>query len=87
MTKIVEGFPDRWMAQDGEKVVPLREFCRSARLKAGMSMDKLNRRSGLGHPLVNLYEQGKSQSLPSMITALLTLGYEIEVKAPRERDG
>lgn len=87
MAKIVEGSPEKWLADDGKQKIPLREYCRNARLQAGMSMDKLNRKSGLGHPLVNLYEQGKSQSLPSMITALLTLGYEIEIKAPRERDG
>lgn len=87
MIKITESFPERWLADDGTGPVPLREFCRTARLRAGLSMNKLNFKSGLGHPLVNLYEHGKSKSLEPMITALLTLGYEIEVRPPRERDG
>lgn len=87
MVKIIEGFPEKWLAVIGDKEVPLREYCKEARLKAGMSMDKLNRRSGLGHPTVNNYESGKYQSLPAMVTALLTLGHEIEIKPPGARGG
>lgn len=87
MVKILEGFPEKWLADDGRQIVPLRDFCREARLKKGISISRLNLDSGLGHPTVNNYEKGKYQSLPAMVTALLTLGYEIEVKPPEVKDG
>lgn len=87
MIKLVEGFPEKWLVEVDGETIPLRDFCHTARLRAGMSMSRLNLKSGLGHPTVNHYESGKSNSLPAMVTALLALGYEIEVRPPGVRDG
>lgn len=80
--KLVNTFPDGWEVEDGGQTMLLSDFCRDARIKAGMSQSKLNTLSGLGHPTVNNYESGRYQSLKSMLLALLTLGYEIELKEP-----
>lgn len=85
--KLVNTFPDGWQVDTGSELVPLNKFCRSARIKAGMTMDRLNIQSGLGHPTVNNYESGKYRPLPAMITALMTLGYEVEIKSPEVKSG
>jgi transcriptional regulator with XRE-family HTH domain len=82
--KLVDVHPDGWSVDTGKEVISLSKFCREARIKQRMSMHELGHKAGLIHPTVIHYENGRTKSIRAMLMALMTLGYEIELKGPKD---
>jgi predicted transcriptional regulator len=79
--RLVSDYPNSttWYVEDGSKRTRLNDFCRQAREAAGMSMGHLGTQSGLSHPAVSQYENGNGSAIRSMLVALDTLGFVVEL--------